>query len=187
MQNLQSFPRWLEELKPQPMSWGGLTVWSAEIPVARLRLNTGHSYHFITAGDVDSLSYLKAILRSRSLTHVLISTWCMSAEDILQLRQWQEDGRLSTIDLYVGEIFPNTYKVEWSMLREWEEAGGLNRLCVFRNHSKIYAGTSGDFAFVVETSANVNTNPRTEQGVVTIDRGLYDFYKEYFDGIKSFE
>lgn len=147
----------------------------------------GHSYHFITAGDVDSLSYLKAILRSRSLTHVLISTWCMSAEDILQLRQWQEDGRLSTIDLYVGEIFPNTYKVEWSMLRDWDEAGGLNRLCVFRNHSKIYAGVSGDFAFVVETSANVNTNPRTEQGVVTIDRGLYDFYKEYFDGIKSFE
>lgn len=41
MQNLQSFPRWLEELKPQPMSWGGLTVWSAEIPVARLRPNTG--------------------------------------------------------------------------------------------------------------------------------------------------
>lgn len=37
MQNLQSFPRWLEDLKPQPMSWGGLTVWSAEIPVARLR------------------------------------------------------------------------------------------------------------------------------------------------------
>lgn len=41
MQNLQSFPRWLEDLKPQPMSWGGLTVWSAEIPVARLRPNTG--------------------------------------------------------------------------------------------------------------------------------------------------
>lgn len=33
-------------------------------------------------------------------------------------------------------------------------------------------------------SANINTNPRTEQGVITINRELYQFYKDYFDGIK---
>lgn len=31
----------------------------------------------------------------------------------------------------------------------------------------------------------MNTNPRTEQACITIDRGLYEFYKEYFDGIIS--
>lgn len=41
--------------------------------------------------------------------------------------------------------------------------------------------------FVIESSANINTNPRTEQGVITIDRGLVDFYKNYFDKIKSYE
>lgn len=71
--------------------------------------------------------------------------------------------------------------------RTGEIGGGLNRLCVFRNHSKIYAGEGDKFAFAIETSANINTNPRTEQGVVTIDRGLYEFYKAYFDGIESFE
>ena len=29
----------------------------------------GHAYHFITGGDVDSLSYLKAILRQQPLTY----------------------------------------------------------------------------------------------------------------------
>lgn len=28
---------------------------------------------------------------------------------------------------------------------------------------------------------------RKEQGVITIDRGLVDFYKNYFDKIKSYE
>lgn len=51
----------------------------------------GHSYHFITAGDVDSLSFLKAVLRQQNVAHLLCSTWCMAAEDILQLRS----GRMS--------------------------------------------------------------------------------------------
>ena len=43
------------------------------------------------------------------------------------------------------------------------------------------------FAFGIQMSANINTNPRTEQACITIDRGIYDFYKDYFDGINSFE
>lgn len=147
----------------------------------------GHSYHFITAGDVDSLSFLKAVLRQQNVKHLLCSTWCMAAEDILQLQQWQEAGKIDKIDLYVGEIFPGSYSVEWQMLKDWRNRGGVSRLCVFRNHSKIYAGEGDKFAFAIETSANINTNPRTEQGVITIDKGLYEFYKSYFDGIESFE
>lgn len=153
----------------------------------KFEFTPGHSYHFVTAGDVDSLSFLKAVLRQQNVTHLLCSTWCMAAEDILQLQQWQEGGRIGTLDLYVGEIFPGSYSVEWQMLQDWRDRGGLGRLCVFRNHSKIYAVEGDKFAFAIETSANINTNPRTEQGVVTIDRGLYEFYKAYFDGIESFE
>lgn len=78
----------------------------------------GSSYHFITAGDVDSLSYLKAILRAQNCEHVLLSTWCMAAEDILQLQQWISEGRIKKLDIYVGEIFPNSYKIEYQMLCE---------------------------------------------------------------------
>ena len=84
----------------------------------------GHSYHFITAGDVDSLSFLKAVLRQQNVKHLLCSTWCMAAEDILQLQQWQEAGKINEIDLYVGEIFPGSYSVEWQMLKDWRNRGG---------------------------------------------------------------
>ncbi len=67
------------------------------------------------------------------------------------------------------------------------EIEGVGRIAVFKNHSKIYAGFGPKFAFAVESSANINTNPRTENGCITIDRGIYEFYREFFDGIKSFE
>lgn len=58
---------------------------------------------------------------------------------------------------------------------------------MFRNHSKIFAGVGEKFAFGIETSANVNTNPRTENGCITISNEIYEFYKDYFDKIESFE
>lgn len=88
------------------------------------------------------------------------------------------------MDFYVGEIFPNSYGVEWYMLNQLINETGCGRVVSFRNHSKIYAGYGDNFAFVIESSANINTNPRTEQGVITLNRDLYKFYKDYFDGIK---
>ena len=58
---------------------------------------------------------------------------------------------------------------------------------MFRNHAKVYCGFGDRFDFVIESSANINTNPRTENTVITIDTGLAEFYKEFFDGIVSFE
>lgn len=150
----------------------------------------GTSYNFITAGDVDSLSYLKVVLNWHRLGYVLCSTWCMAAEDILQLQEWYEGGAIKRLDMYLGEIFPGSYKIEWEMVKNfYRHHPGAGRAAVFRNHSKIYAGANyaEDFYFGIQTSANINTNPRTENGNITIDKGLFEFYKTYFDGIVSFE
>lgn len=145
----------------------------------------GDSYHFITGGDVDALSYLKIILRQQPLDYCLFSTWCMAAEDIYQIRDWLEAGKVKKIDAYVGEIFPSTYRLEYSLLRPIIEAHG-GRVAVFRNHAKIFAGYGPKFYFGVQTSANINTNPRTENGCITIGRDIYEFYFDYFNGIVSF-
>ncbi len=155
-----------------------------------VHLKNGHTYNFITAGDVDSLTYLKIVLNQRNLDYCLFSTWCMAAEDILQVTKWFDDGKIKKIDMYLGEIFPGSYKVEWDMVKKfYQRHPDAGRAAVFRNHSKIYAGCNYDdgFYFGIQTSANINTNPRTEQGSITVDKGIFDFYKEYFDGIQSFE
>lgn len=149
-------------------------------------LHENHSYHCITGGNVDSLSYLKVVLlHQKHLRYLLCSTWCMAAEDIYQLQEWCETGVIDHLDMYVGEIFPSTYIVEWRMLNElYTKHPNLGRLKCFRNHSKIFAGFGDKFDFAIETSANINTNPRTEQGVINISHDLAKFYKDYFDKIQ---
>ena len=150
-------------------------------------LSNGTSYHFITAGDVDALSYLKVILRQQSLDHCLFSTWCMSCDDLLQFEEWLVSGKIKKLDAYVGEIFPGSYKMEWKKLNEIFEKYKCGRIAVFKNHSKIFAGIGDKFAFGIQTSANINTNPRAENGCITVDKEIYEFYKSYFDGIISFK
>ena len=149
-------------------------------------LKEGYSYNYITGGDVDSLSFLKLILRHQNLDYLLFSTWCMSAEDILQIDHWLDSGTIKKMDAYVGEIFPSSYKIEHQMLKKVFDKHKCGRIAVFRNHSKIYAGYGDKFHFGIQTSANINTNPRTENGCITIDKGIFEFYKNYFDNIKSF-
>jgi len=90
------------------------------------------------------------------------------------------------MDAYVGEIFPGTYRLEYALLKPMIESYG-GRVAVFRNHAKIFAGYGDKFHFGIETSANINTNPRSEQGVITIDKAIFTFYKDYFDKIVSFD
>jgi len=42
-------------------------------------------------------------------------------------------------------------------------------------------------AWVIESSANINTNPRSENTVVSADMGLFQHHKAWFDAIHSFE
>lgn len=145
-----------------------------------------HSYNFITGGDIDALSYLKLMLRhTKTLDYVLFSTWCMAYEDILQIKEWLEKGVLKRVDAYLGEIFPGSYKLEWKLINKVWKDHDCGRIAVFKNHSKIFSGYKGDFYFGIQTSANINTNPRTENGCITINQGIFNFYKDYFDGIKT--
>ena len=69
----------------------------------RLKQNT--SYNFITGGDVDALSYLKIVLNEQNLDYLLFSTWCMAAEDILQIEEWIQQGKIKKIKLDFRRFF----------------------------------------------------------------------------------
>ncbi len=146
----------------------------------------GDCYNYITGGDVDGLSFLRLILRKQDIKHLMFSTWCMASEDIYELEEWLKEGRIKRIDAYVGEIFPGTYKLEYGLLKTIINRHG-GEVCVFKNHSKIFAGEGEKFSFGIQSSANINTNPRTENACIQIGEDIYNFYNDYFKGVKSFE
>jgi hypothetical protein len=144
------------------------------------------AYHVISGGDIDALSFLKYILRQQSLEYVAFSTWCMAECDILEIMRYLQLGRITRIDGYVGEIFKGTYYKEYEMLLSLHKTYG-GRTAIFRNHAKIFIGFGKKFDFVIETSANINTNPRSENTVITTNTALALFYKDFYDGVRSFE
>jgi len=109
----------------------------------------------------------------------------MASDDIMQIEEWIKNGKIKKLDAYLGEIFPSSYPFEWKKLNELFNKNDLGRIAVFRNHSKIYAGYGEKFYFGVQTSANINTNPRAENGCITIGKDIFEFYKNYFDKIIS--
>lgn len=154
--------------------------------VLPFHLEDGTAYQFISSGDVDAATYLRHIVRDQHVDYALVSTWCMAKSDAEEFREWLKRGDVGRMDFYVGEIFKDGYRGCIDVLCECAEIGG-GRVARFRNHSKVCAVFGDRYAAVVETSANVDTNPRTEQACITVDRGLAEFYKDYFDGIKDFD
>ena len=161
----------------------------SELELSKILTNNfedGYSYHCLSNGDIDSLSYLKHIIKQQSLKYVLFSTWCMANDDVFQLKEWIDSKKIIRLDAYCGEIFPGSYKKEYNNLcKIVKECNG--RVAICKNHSKIYAGYGEKFYFAIESSANINTNPRIENTTVHIGKDIYDFYKSFYDGIISFD
>ena len=145
----------------------------------------GATYHCISFGDVDSLTYLRAIVKQQRIRYVLLSTWCMAITDAEEIKKWLDAGYIGRIDFYVGEIFQRQYAGVYEFIKNNCLTGG-GRICVFRNHSKVMAGFGERFDFAIASSANVNTNPRCENTTITVNSDVAKFYKTFFDDIKSF-
>lgn len=164
----------------------------AEAQLASLlpaRIDDGDSWHVISHGDIDSLSYLTHALAGVShFDYVAISTWCIAKADLDQIEAWLDAGRIDQFDLYAGEIFPSQYGDEHAKAMEMADRFGC-RIVIARNHSKVtLASNDADgYYLAMESSANVNTNPRIEQTAIHNDRALFDFYRNFFSGLRSID
>ena len=145
----------------------------------------GATYHCISFGDVDSLTYLRVIVKQQHLRYVLLSTWCMAITDAEEIKKWLDAGYIDRVDFYVGEIFTKQYAGVYQFIFDNCLRNG-GRIAAFRNHSKVMAGFGAKFDFAIASSANVNTNPRCENTTITVNSEVAAFYKDFFDGIKSY-
>ena len=145
----------------------------------------GDCYHCFSLGDVDSLTYFKMVLRQQHINYAFISTWCMAGEDVEDLQRWFRRGMIDRVDFFVGEIFRGSYPDVYRLTKDFIEEE-RDRIVVFRNHAKVMAIKGERFDCLIESSANVNTNPRSENTVITVDKELTKTYINLFAGIQPF-
>lgn len=84
----------------------------------------GAAYHVISAGDVDSLTYLRHVVRQQRCEYVILSTWCMAVADAREMLEWARRGFVRRFDFYVGEIFKDGYRGCRDVLDEICAIGG---------------------------------------------------------------
>ena len=163
----------------------------AEAELATLlpeRIEDGDSWHVISHGNIDALSYLRHLIKPTFFDYVGVSTWCIARQDLLEITGWLDAGKIDQFALYAGEIFRNQYGDEYEMVLRMREDYGVH-FVMAKNHSKVTlcANHAEGYYVVVESSANVNTNPRIEQSTIHRSADLYAFYAEFFDGIRSID
>jgi hypothetical protein len=152
------------------------------------RFEDGESWHVISHGDIDALSYLRHALQATHFDFVLLSTWCIAREDMHELHKWLDAGRIDELSLCAGEIFPSQYGDEYELALRLVDLYGA-RLVIARNHSKVTlaANYAEGYFLTIESSANVNTNPRIEQSSIHAGRELFEFYRDFYHGLRSID
>jgi hypothetical protein len=142
------------------------------------------AYHCFSYGRIDSIAFLRAILKQQPLEYLLIQTWYLSTSHLDEIKKWVEQGLIKHLDFYVGEVFKYKYVPVYLAIKDIVCSRG-GRCGILRSHAKVMAGFGERFDFVMEGSANFNINPRCEQTVITTNTDLARFYKEQvFDPIK---
>lgn len=148
-------------------------------------LQDGDTLHCLSYGDVDALTYIRHILRQQRAMYLLVSSWCYGLEDVLEIGSWCQRGIVGRLDAYMGEIARASYAAcQDDMERIAKSTGG--RCGVFRNHSKVAVILGERYDCVITSSANINTNPRCENTVITCDTNTALWYKDFFDSIQPF-
>jgi len=144
----------------------------------------GAAYHILSAGDIDSMSILRFVLRQQPLEYLLFSTWRMSLLDVQEFARLVKIGRIRRLDSYLSDRFNTLEDEAFAELLNLHKTHG-GRVALTWNHSKTFVGFGPRFSFVAEGSANINTNRRIETTCVTINHDLALFYKDFFDSVEA--
>ncbi len=144
---------------------------------------TGESVHVVSGAKFDFWTWVPVMLqwigRSESL---YCSTWTLSRANAVELFEVWDAGKIGLAHFLTGTYFKRRETAVYSLLLNGiRQRGGRYR--AFQNHAKVLLldAPAGGQWIVVEGSANLTSNPRTEQYVITSDRALWEFHRDWME------
>lgn len=147
----------------------------------------GDSWHVLSSGDIDVLSYTRHLLAGAGyFDELFTTTWRINLEDIQQVTEWMDAGLIAEWHLLIDQRFqrlaPDAYQAAKAATDTY---GGSVSMAL--NHSKVTlaSNASTNTWLVLESSANVNTNNRLEQTAIHNSPELHAFYSAAFHRIRS--
>lgn len=163
---------------------------SSDDAIAKLlpaRIDSGDSFHVLSTGDIDVLSFTRHLLAGLgSFDSLVMTTWRINKDDLEQIERWLNAGQVEEFHLLIDVRFQRLAPDEYRLAKHLTQTyGGTTSMCL--NHSKLtlMSNAAANAWYVIESSANVNTNRRLEQSAIHNCLELHDFYTQAIHGIRN--
>jgi hypothetical protein len=144
----------------------------------------GESIHVVSEAKFDFWTWVPVLVgwlggRTEAL---YCSTWTLSRNNAVEMFGLWDAGAIGAAHFLTGTYFKRRETAVYAMLLDGIRARG-GRYRAFQNHAKVLLlSNAGTGVWIsVEGSANLTSNPRLEQYVLTNDKGLYDFHRGWME------
>ena len=146
----------------------------------------------VSCGVFSAIGVIKYIADFEVIEHMDVSSFAVGAKHAETLSVLHDQGRIKTARFFVGNIMKTDGNRDGNRI---DRSAALNNVCekcgwnqiVCKNHSKIILMKTAKNYYVVETSSNLNENPKFEQFSFENNKTLYEFYREFFNELEAIE
>lgn len=135
-------------------------------------------------GGFSSISFIAYVAERERISKLTASTLRVGEKQFRALNELRASGKLDDASFYIGSIMKEDAKLidDYDYFTHFEKACADNgwKMNVINNHSKLILMRTQNNWYVLETSSNLNENPKIEQYSLENDETLYKFYDEFF-------
>lgn len=141
-------------------------------------------FKLISLGGFSSIAFIRLLADNCKINNLYASSFTIGKKHIESLDVMHYQGKLKNAYLVVSGIAENNNtEKKYGYFKTLKDICYKNdwKLYVTKNHSKIMLFDTGLGKFVLETSSNLNENPKIEQFSFEQNSELFDFYKKLFE------
>ena len=142
-------------------------------------------YKFVSCGNFSSISFILYLCDRTKINNLYASSLRIGRKHLQIIDAKRKEGKIDMCYFAVGSLMKdcgNTVK-KYRYYDDFEKVCENNgwKYSTVNNHSKLLLFDTDLGKFVLETSSNLNENPKIEQFSFEKDDELFDFYKSVFE------
>lgn len=147
------------------------------------------SFRMLSAkGGFSSINLIWFVAKREPIKMLYASTLRIGKKQFEILRMLKRKGLLD-------EAFFLTSTMQKNLDRDYDYFQKIKQMCkecnfelqTMNNHSKVILMQTAENFYVVETSSNLNENPKIEQFCFENDKRLFEWYKGFFKAVRAYK
>lgn len=155
-----------------------------DIEAYTLNLPTDACYKYISTGGFSSISFIKFVADRTKINALTVTTLRVGRKELQLLNLLHSQGRLNKCTIITSDLM----RKDSVKVKGYKYFDDLGRVCktngwqlsTAKNHSKVLLFDTESGKYVIETSSNLNENPKIEQFSFERSKDLYHFYYSFF-------